>query len=165
MIFACQLLKRTRRAIGLNTTPQIDCVTPLPARHRRLRAFSWASDLFSNDVPIDEWELYRVGFLKRANLVLEPTYFGFTDGDPKLLSAWTITNQAQEAAMREKQRLLERYQVRDAERNETMDDIALIIVTSSAFLAQIGFVIFHARSVGRKEIDMNISKQNRFEND
>ena len=154
--------KRKRRAIGLTSPEQIDCttITPLGAGNQQ---HSGEPELLSGNVTIKRWELYRVRFLNRSNLVFGAFSLWFLpEGDPEQLIRLDYYEfKTAEEAAREKQRLLDRYQVRDKSQdmNQRIAAIDIIVVTNTAFLGQIGFVVFEARSIGRKEIDVEEFKQ------
>ncbi len=150
--------ERRRRAIGLNSTLQIDCTTKPSSATGDVGEAGNDPQIFSGNVTIGEWELYRVRFLRRPNLLFGAFSLWFLpDGDPEhLIRLDYYEFGTPEAAAREKQRLFERYQVRDRGQNlaQTISTIDFITVTNRAFLGQSGIVVVELRSIGRKEIDI-----------
>lgn len=150
---------RQRRAIGLNSTPQKDCNTE-PSSGAEPKSNDPAGNtpqIFSANVKIEHWELYRVRFLeKTADLLFGADSLWYLPaGDAENLIRLDVSVYGTPAAAtREKQRLLERYQVRDAKQDLKFSAIDFIIVTNRAFLGQVGEVVIEVRSVGRKAINI-----------
>jgi hypothetical protein len=161
--------KRQRRAIGLNTPPHTVCASEL-SDMGELHLIQPARDedpgngpqIFSGGITLDSWELYRVRFLKRPDLIFGAHGLWFLPhGDPEHLIRLDYRKSLSvEAATREKRRLLDRYQVRNVKQD--MDQITkamdFIIVTSTAFLGQAGTIVVEVRSVGRKKAEAEIRR-------
>jgi hypothetical protein len=152
--------KRQRRAIGLNTPPQKDCTTePLPnvAPHSDNQAGNIPL-IFSGNVAISSWELYRLRLLKRTDLLFGAyTLWFLPEADPECLIRLDYKElKSANAAEREKQRLLERYQIRPPRQyfDLNLRTIDFISVTKGAFLGRTGAVVVEVRSVGRTEVDI-----------
>src|ERR1051325_1479867 len=151
--------KRQRRALGLNSARQVDC-TMAPSSGTGLQSDDPAVStppIFSGNVTIGPWELYRVRFLKRDDILFGAfSLWFFPDGDPEhLMRLDYYQHGTPEAATREKERLLKRYQVRDSRQDSDLSHSAFdfILVTDRAFMGQAGAVVVEVRSVGRKNID------------
>lgn len=149
---------RQRRAIGLNSTPQKDC-TELSsgAEPQSNEPVGNTPQIFSGNVKFEDWDLYRVRTLKKtADLLFGACSLWYLPaGDPEHLIRLDISvHGTPAAATREKQRLLERYQVRDAKQDLKLSAIDFIIITKRAFLGQVDEVVIEVRSVGRKAINI-----------
>lgn len=152
--------ERRRRAIGLNSRRQTDCMGLPPLTGGQPSAKPPVDDdhqVFSGNVTIGPWELYRVRFLKRSNLLFGAFSLWFLPGgDPEHLIRLDFYEfGTPEDALRERQRLLDRYQVRNVKQvDHSISAIDFIIVTNTSFLGRTGVIVVEVRSVGRKEADI-----------
>jgi hypothetical protein len=158
--------ERRRRPIGLNTQAVAECSieisdSPLKDQASAKRpvdddSLSTYPDIFTRNTRIGLWELYRVRYLKRANLDFGAYSLWFLpNGDPEHLIRVDLYDFATpETATREKQRLLDRYQMTGIKKDAllTINSVNFINVSKTAFLWQFGRVVAEVRSVGRKEI-------------
>ena len=157
--------KRKRRPIGLNTQASPECMVEGSDSLRQVQHFgerdevlegsSLDPNMFKANRRIGSWELYRVRYFQRPDVAFGAYALWFLpQGDPEhLLRVDVYEHTSSEAARREKQRLVDRYQIRDAKSTElTIGNIDFILVTATAFLGQNQCVLVEGRSVGRKEI-------------
>ena len=164
--------ERKRRLIGLNTQPtpestaecpdadntdqgKSDFTDPRDPRPVR-EAFSIDPNVFEENRKIGDWEIYRVRYLKKADVIFGAfTLWFLPQGDPEyLMRADVYEFDSVDAATREKQRLLDRYQMKDVKvgNQQTFRGIDFIPVTNTAFLGQFERVLVEGRSVGRKDL-------------
>lgn len=148
--------ERRRRLIGLNTQPPDESLTESELDENATTTLD--PQIFSGTQIIASWELYRVRLLKRRNLIFGAYSLWFLpDGDPEELIRLDVYEfGSPQAAVRERERLIDRYEVRDVKQaNEpTVSAMDFVNVSSTAIIGHLGVWVVEVRSVGRKEIDI-----------